>query len=34
VRWEAAKALGQIGDATAAPALVEALQDEEFDVGG
>ena len=32
VRWEAAKALGQIGDATAAPALVEALQDEEFDV--
>ena len=32
VRWEAAKALGQISDATAAPALVEALKDEEFDV--
>jgi uncharacterized protein (DUF302 family) len=32
VRWEAAKALGEISDATAAPALVEALKDEEFDV--
>ena len=27
-RWEAAKALGEIGDASAAPALVEALEDE------
>ena len=32
LRWEAAKTLGQIGDPTAAPALVEALKDEEFDV--
>ena len=32
VRWEAAKALGQIGDPEAAPALVRALEDEEFDV--
>jgi HEAT repeat protein len=32
VRWEAAKALGEIGDPQAAPALVEALEDEEFDV--
>jgi hypothetical protein len=27
-RWEAAKALGEIGDASAAPALVGALEDE------
>ncbi len=32
VRWEAAKALGQIGDAAAARALVKALEDNEFDV--
>jgi len=32
VRWEAAKALGQIGDLTAAEALVRALEDEVFDV--
>jgi len=32
VRWEAAKALGEIGDPKAAPALIEALEDEEFDV--
>ncbi len=32
VRWEAAKALGQIGDAAAAKALVNALEDKEFDV--
>jgi uncharacterized protein (DUF302 family) len=32
LRWEAAKALGEIGDPTAAPVLVEALKDEEFDV--
>lgn len=32
VRWEAAKALGQIGDAAAAKALVSALEDNEFDV--
>jgi HEAT repeat protein len=32
VRWEAAKALGQIGDAAAAKALVAALDDKEFDV--
>ena len=32
VRWEAAKALGQISDATAAEALVRALEDEVFDV--
>jgi uncharacterized protein (DUF302 family) len=32
LRWEAAKALGEIGDPTAAPALVEALKDGEFDV--
>jgi HEAT repeat protein len=32
VRWEAAKALGQIGDAAAAKALVAALEDKEFDV--
>jgi HEAT repeat protein len=32
VRWEAAKALGEIGDRRAAPALILALEDEEFDV--
>jgi hypothetical protein len=32
VRWEAAKALGQIGDKAAARALVNALEDNEFDV--
>jgi uncharacterized protein (DUF302 family) len=32
LRWEAAKTLGEIRDPTAAPALVEALKDEEFDV--
>jgi len=32
VRWEAAKALGQIGDKAAAEALVKALEDDEFDV--
>lgn len=32
VRWEAAKTLGEIGDPEAAPALVESLEDEEFDV--
>jgi hypothetical protein len=32
VRWEAAKALGKIGDRRAAPALIAALEDEEFDV--
>jgi HEAT repeat protein len=32
VRWEAAKALGQIGDKAAVKALVEALEDDEFDV--
>jgi hypothetical protein len=32
VRWEAAKALGEIGDGRAAPALIVALEDEEFDV--
>jgi HEAT repeat protein len=31
-RWEAAKALGEIGDPKAAPILVKALEDEEFDV--
>ena len=31
-RWEAAKALGEIGVPEAAPSLVEALKDEEFDV--
>ncbi len=31
-RWEAAKALGEIGDPRAAPALVMALEDEAFDV--
>jgi len=32
VRWEAAKALGQIGDPEATQALVEALEDDMFDV--
>jgi HEAT repeat protein len=32
VRWEAAKALGQISDSSAAPALVEALLDTNFGV--
>ena len=32
VRWEAAKALGQIGDKAAVKALVAALEDREFDV--
>jgi uncharacterized protein (DUF302 family) len=32
LRWEAAKTLGEIENPTAAPALVEALKDEEFDV--
>jgi hypothetical protein len=32
VRWEAAKALGQIGDKASAEALVKALEDKEFDV--
>jgi len=32
VRWEAAKALGQIGDPVAAKALLRALEDRTFDV--
>ncbi len=32
VRWEAAKALGEIGDPETAHALTEALEDEEFEV--
>jgi HEAT repeat protein len=32
VRWETAKALGEIGDPKAAPSFVEALEDEEFEV--
>jgi HEAT repeat protein len=32
VRWEAAKALGEIADPKAAPPLTCALEDEEFDV--
>jgi HEAT repeat protein len=32
MRWEAAKALGEIGDPETAPVLVKALEDEEFDV--
>jgi HEAT repeat protein len=32
VRWESAKALGQIGDRNAVKALVVALEDNEFDV--
>jgi HEAT repeat protein len=31
-RWEATKALGEIGDPQSAPDLVKALEDEEFDV--
>jgi HEAT repeat protein len=31
-RWEAAKALGEIGDPATASTLVEALEDEDFDV--
>jgi HEAT repeat protein len=31
-KWEAAKALGEIGDPSTASTLVEALEDEEFDV--
>ena len=31
-KWEAAKALGEIGDPSSAPTLVEALEDEDFDV--
>jgi HEAT repeat protein len=32
MRWEAAKALGEIGDPGTASALVDALEDEDFDV--
>lgn len=32
MRWEAAKALGEIADPETGPVLVEALEDEEFDV--
>jgi HEAT repeat protein len=32
VRWEAAKALGQIGDPSATEALIRALVDSQFDV--
>jgi HEAT repeat protein len=32
VRWEAAKALGELRDPAAAPALVETLEDRRFDV--
>jgi len=32
VRWEAVKALGEIGDPETAPALVKALEDEEFEI--
>jgi HEAT repeat protein len=32
VRWESAKALGQIGDDSATLALVKSLEDKEFDV--
>jgi HEAT repeat protein len=31
-RWEAAKALAQIGDPTATAALIKALEDNEFDI--
>jgi len=31
-KWEAAKALGEIGDPSTAAALVEALEDDDFDV--
>jgi len=32
MRWEAAKALSEIGEPETAPVLVEALEDEDFDV--
>jgi HEAT repeat protein len=32
VKWEAAKALGEIGAPEAAPSLVKALEDDQFDV--
>ncbi len=32
VRWEAAKALSEIGDTRSIPALVKALEDSDFDV--
>jgi hypothetical protein len=32
VRWEAVKALGEIGDPETAPALVKALEDGEFEI--
>ncbi len=32
VRWEAAKALGKIGDPAAAPALVQALEDDKSNI--
>jgi HEAT repeat protein len=32
VRWEAAKALGELRDPAAAPALIETLEDRRFDV--
>ena len=32
MKWEAAKALGEIGDPETAPVLVKALEDDEFDV--
>ena len=32
VRWEAARALGEIADPRAAPALVVTLEDEGFDI--
>ena len=32
MRWEAAKAMGEIGDPSTASALVDALEDEDFDV--
>jgi hypothetical protein len=32
IRWEAAKALGEIGSAAAVPALIKALEDNDFDV--
>jgi HEAT repeat protein len=31
-KWEAAKALGEIGDPSTASALVEALEDDDFDI--
>lgn len=34
VRWEAGKALGEIGDPAAAPALVKLLEDDNQDVRG